>query len=159
MLDILNRAIENQQDLQKQTSLLLKLLKQKMLFFLYCYLNFQFKKQSDTLALYYNVNYKIKLTNNKHLGFSYLNKHFLEKLIVMQKYLIDNFSKSFIVNSKVLFAFSIFFVCKANKLLQFYINYYKLNAITKKNRYPFLLINKTLACLAKAKIFTKLDIR
>jgi len=76
----------------------------------------------------------------------------------MQEYLTNNFSKSFIVNSKVLFASFILFVCKANKSLQFYINYCKLNAITKKNRYFLLLIDETLAYLAKAKIFTKLDI-
>jgi hypothetical protein len=87
-----------------------------------------------------------------------LNKHSLEELIAMQEYLTDNFSKSFIVNSKALFASSILFVCKANRSLQFYINYCKLNAITKKNRYSLLLIDKILAHLAKAKIFTKLDI-
>jgi hypothetical protein len=76
----------------------------------------------------------------------------------MQEYLTDNFSKSFIVNSKVSFASSILFVYKANKSLRFYINYCKLNAITKKNYYSLLLIDETLACLAKAKIFTKLDI-
>jgi len=76
----------------------------------------------------------------------------------MQKYLTNNFSKSFIVNSKAPFAFPVLFICKANRSLQFYINYCKLNAITKKNRYFLLLIDETLAYLAKAKIFTKLDI-
>jgi hypothetical protein len=76
----------------------------------------------------------------------------------MRKYLTNNLSKSFIVNSKAPFASSVLFICKANRSLQFYIDYCKLNAITKKNRYSFLLINKTLAYLAKAKIFTKLDI-
>ena len=76
----------------------------------------------------------------------------------MQEYLTNNLSKSFIVNSKALFASFVLFVCKANKSLQFYINYYKLNAITKKNCYSLLLIDETLAYLAKAKIFTKLDI-
>jgi hypothetical protein len=76
----------------------------------------------------------------------------------MQEYFTNNFSKSFIINSKAPFASFVFFVYKANRLLQFCINYYKLNAITKKNRYFLLLINETLARLAKAKIFTKLDI-
>jgi hypothetical protein len=109
-------------------------------------------------VLYRNADYKIELTDDKNLEFSYLNKHSLEKLTAMQKYLTDNLSKSFIVNSKAPFASFILFVCKANRSLQFCIDYYKLNAITKKNRYPLLLIDETLACLAKAKIFTKLDI-
>jgi hypothetical protein len=137
---------------------LLELLKQKVLLFLHCYLDFWSKEQSDLLVLYCSTDYKIELTDDKNLEFSYLNKHSLEELTAMQEYLTDNFSKSFIVNSKAPFAFSILFVCKADRLLQFCINYCKLNAITKKNRYSFLLIDETLACLAKAKIFIKLDI-
>jgi hypothetical protein len=76
----------------------------------------------------------------------------------MQEYLTNNLSKSFIVNSKALFASFVLFVCKADRSLRFCIDYRKLNAITKKNRYPLPLINETLARLAKAKIFTKLDI-
>jgi len=126
--------------------------------FLHCYLDFWSKEQSDTLALYRNADYKIELTDDKHLGFSYLNKHSLEELTAMQEYLTDNLSKSFIVNSKVLFASPILFVCKANGSLQFCINYCKLNVITKKSRYLLPLIDETLAHLAKAKIFTKLNI-
>jgi len=77
----------------------------------------------------------------------------------MQKYLTDNLSKSFIVNSKAPFASPVLFVRKADRSLQFCIDYCKLNAITKKNRYLLPLIDETLARLAKAKIFTKLDIR
>jgi hypothetical protein len=87
-----------------------------------------------------------------------LNKYSLEELTAMQEYLTDNLSKGFIVDSKVPFASPVLFVCKADRSLQFCIDYYKLNAITKKNCYPLPLIDKTLARLAKAKIFTKLDI-
>jgi hypothetical protein len=127
--------------------------------FLHCYLDFWSKEQLDILALYCNADYKIELTDDKNLEFSHLNKHSLEKLTAMQEYLTDNFSKGFIVNSKAPFASSVLFIRKADGSLQFCIDYCKLNAITKKNRYPFLLINETLARLAKAKIFTKLDIR
>ena len=76
----------------------------------------------------------------------------------MQEYLTDNLSKGFIIDSKAPFASPILFVRKADGSLRFCIDYRKLNAITKKNRYPLPLINETLARLAKAKIFTKLDI-
>jgi hypothetical protein len=88
-----------------------------------------------------------------------LNKHSLEELTAMREYLTDNLAKGFIVNSKAPFASSVLFVRKADGSLRFCIDYRKLNAITKKNRYPLPLIDETLACLAKAKIFTKLDIR
>ena len=51
------------------------------------------------------------------------------------------------------------FVKKANKLLQFCVDFRRLNNFTHKDRYPLPLIDKTLARLAKAKVYTKLDIR
>jgi hypothetical protein len=50
-------------------------------------------------------------------------------------------------------------VKKANKSLHFYIDFRKLNLLIKKDRYPLLLINETLAQIGRAKLFTKLDIR
>ena len=76
----------------------------------------------------------------------------------MREYLSSNLTKGFVVLSKVPFTLLILFTYKPNGLLQFCVNYYKLNTLTRKNQYPLLLINKTLAQLSKAKIFTKLDI-
>ena len=76
----------------------------------------------------------------------------------MQEYLSSNLTKGFVVLSKVPFALLILFAYKPNGLLRFCVNYYKLNTLTKKNQYPLLLIDETLAQLSKAKIFTKLDI-
>jgi len=36
------------------------------------------------------------------------------------------------------------FALKLNRDLRFYINYYKLNTLTKRNRYLLLLINKVI---------------
>jgi hypothetical protein len=43
--------------------------------------------------------------------------------------------------------------------LQFCVDFYKLNNFTRKDRYPLPLIDETLAKLAKAKVYIKLDIR
>jgi len=43
--------------------------------------------------------------------------------------------------------------------LRFYIDYRRLNALTRKDRYPLPLINETLARLGRARIFTKFDIQ
>jgi hypothetical protein len=53
----------------------------------------------------------------------------------------------------------VLFVKKANRLLRFCVDFRRLNNFTCKDRYPLLLINKTLARLAKAKIYIKLNIR
>jgi hypothetical protein len=50
------------------------------------------------------------------------------------------------------------FVKKANSSLQFCIDFRKLNNFTCKDRYPLPLIDKTIARLAKAKIYIKLNI-
>jgi len=43
--------------------------------------------------------------------------------------------------------------------LRFCVDFCKLNNLTRKDRYPLPLIDETLARLAKAKVYTKLDIR
>jgi hypothetical protein len=73
--------------------------------------------------------------------------------------LVKNLDKGFINSSQALFAAPVLFVKKANGSLRFCINYRKLNNLTRKDRYPLLLIDETLARLTKAKIYTKLDIR
>jgi hypothetical protein len=51
------------------------------------------------------------------------------------------------------------FVKKLGKGIRLCVNYYKLNAITKKDRYSLLLINETMASVASCKIMTKLNIQ
>jgi len=43
--------------------------------------------------------------------------------------------------------------------LRFCVDFCRLNNLTCKDRYPLPLIDETLARLAKAKVYTKLDIR
>jgi len=51
------------------------------------------------------------------------------------------------------------FVKKLGGGIRLCIDYCKLNAITKKDRYLILLIKKTIARITGCKIITKLDIR
>jgi hypothetical protein len=77
----------------------------------------------------------------------------------LKRYLTENLDKGFIDTSQAPFASPVLFVKKPNGSLRFYINFRKLNRLTRKDRYPLPLIDKTFARLAKAKVFTKLDIR
>jgi hypothetical protein len=72
---------------------------------------------------------------------------------------MKNLQKGFIKHSSAPFASPILFVKKPSGGLRFYINYQRLNNITKKDRYPLPLLDETLARIGKAKVFTKLDIR
>ena len=50
------------------------------------------------------------------------------------------------------------FVAKFNKKLRFCVNYRKLNAIIKRNRYSIFLIKKTFVRVMNCKYLTKLNI-
>ena len=87
-----------------------------------------------------------------------MNKHSLKELVTIREYLLSNLAKGFIELSKSPFASPVLFAHKGDRSLQFCVDYYKLNTLTKKNRYPLPLINETLVRLSRARIFTKLDI-
>ncbi len=66
------------------------------------------------------------------------------KLQKVKEYLIKHLNKSFISFSFVLYASLILFVEKKDGSLRFCVNYRKLNALIKRDRYSLLLINETL---------------
>src|SRR5438876_2073627 len=117
------------------------------------------KAASDILPLHHKYNLKIKLERDHNLGFSPLHQYSAEELRACKQYLVENLSKGFIDSSQSPFAAPILFVRKANGGLRFCVDYRKLNAVTRKDRYPIPLLDETLARISKAKIFTKLDIR
>jgi hypothetical protein len=55
------------------------------------------------------------------------------ELEATKKYLLENLDKGFIAPSQSLFAAPVLFVRKANGSLRFYIDYRKLNQITRKD--------------------------
>lgn len=81
------------------------------------------------------------------------------ELILVKRYLEEHLDKGFIVASSAPFASPILFARKPNGGLRLCVDYRKLNAITKKNRYPLPLINELMTRLSKAKYLTKIDIR
>jgi hypothetical protein len=81
------------------------------------------------------------------------------ELETVKEYLINNLNKGFIEASQALYAAPVLFVKKPDRSLRFCIDFQKLNQITCKDRYPLSLIDKTLAQISRAKIFTKLNIQ
>jgi hypothetical protein len=118
-----------------------------------------FKSKSDKLPPHWLYNYKIELKGDNTLGYSLLYKITIAELETIKEYLINNLDKGFIKASQALYIAPMLFVKKPDRSLRFCIDFQKLNQITCKDRYPLPLINKTLAQISRAKIFTKLDIR
>ncbi len=80
------------------------------------------------------------------------------KLQKIKKYLKENLKKKFITLSKAFFALSILFVEKKDDSLRFCMNYWKLNALIKRDRYSILLIDEVLAWIQDSKYLTRLNI-
>jgi len=66
-------------------------------------------------------------------------------LQLVKEYPEENLTKNNIASSSTPYSLPILFVKKADGGLQFYVDYRKLDKITKKDRYPLPLITKPLA--------------
>lgn len=71
----------------------------------------------------------------------------------------DALAKGYIIPSKSPIVLPVFFIKKKDGKLRLIQDYYKLNDLTIKNRYPLPLANDIINKLKGAKIFTKFDIR
>ncbi len=80
------------------------------------------------------------------------------KLQKIKEYLEKYLKKKFITLSKAFFASSILFVKKKDDSLHFCMNYWKLNALIKRNRYSIFLIDEVLAWIQGSKYLTQLNI-
>lgn len=103
--------------------------------------------------------HKIETDGEQTLGYCPLWRQSPQELRATKQYIVENLDKGFIEASYSPFAAPVLFVHKPDGSLRFCVDYRKLNAITKKDRYPLPLIDETLQRLSRAKIFTKLDIR
>jgi hypothetical protein len=81
-----------------------------------------------------------------------------DKLLVLRKTLTGLLDKGFIRVSSSPASAPVLFIKKPSRGLRFCVDYRGLNRLTKKDRYPLLLIYETLRNISKAKWFTKLDV-
>jgi len=108
------------------------------------------KQASDTLPPHRYYDYKVELENPHDLGYSLLYKITSEELLAVKEYISENLYKGFIEHSQAPFAAPVLFVRKSDGRLRFCIDYRKLNALTRKDRYPLPLIDETLARISQA---------
>jgi hypothetical protein len=118
-------------------------------------------KAANTLPPYQKgVDHHIKLEPDKQPNWTpRFYRSTQEEMEEVKQWVTENLSQGFIKASKSLWASPIMFVKKLGEEIRLCINYRLLNAITKKDRYPILLIKETMANIAGCRIMTKLDIR
>jgi len=122
------------------------------------YLDVFNRAMTDQLLSHRLYDYKIELTDEKTPSRSCLYHMSGYKLQKMKNYLIEHLNKNFISFSSTLYASLILFVEKKDGSLRFCVDYRKLNALIKRNRYPLFLIDETLACIQGSKYLTRLNI-
>lgn len=98
----------------------------------------------DLLPPHHLYDYKIHLESDVPLGYSPLYNQSIDELYITKQYLVDNLGKGFIILSQAPYALLILFIKKPSGGLRFYIDFRKLNALTRKDRYLLPLIDETL---------------
>ena len=115
-------------------------------------------KKANELPPHHQYNHWIKLTGEGIPPQSKIYPLSDYKLQKMKKYIAENLKKGFIKLSKAPYSAPILFTLKANGDLQFCIDYWGLNTITKHNHYPIPLIDEMLAQVLGCKYITHVNI-
>ncbi len=158
----INKALSSVKDFAKMNEMIsvmsLNELKKKLLIVYHDFLNVFDREKITQLPLHRSYNHKIELEEESQLSRSWLYLMSSYKLQKIKEYLEENLKKKFITFSKAFFASLILFVKKKDDSLCFCMNYWKLNALIKRNRYSILLIDEVLAQIQGSKYLTRLDI-
>ncbi len=112
----------------------------------------------DQLSLHRFYDHKIELIDEETLSRSRLYQMFDHKLQKIKKYLIEHLNKEFIFFSFASYVSLILFAEKKDESLRFCVDYRKLNALIKRDRYSLSLIDETLACIQESKYLIQLNI-
>ncbi len=158
----INKVLSSVEDFAKLNEMIsvmsLNELKKKLLIVYHDFLNVFNKEKITQLLLHWSYDHKIELEEESQFFKSQLYFMSSYKLQKIKEYLKKNFKKKFITLSKVSFASLILFVKKKDDSLHFCMNYWKLNALIKRNHYSIFLINEVLAWIQDSKYLTWLNI-
>ena len=116
------------------------------------------RSKADELPPHRPYDHKIELEGEGQPPKSRLYPMSGYKLQKVKEYLTENLKKGFITPSKAPYASPILFAEKKDGSLRFCVDYRKLNALTKRDRYPIPLIDEVLARVQGSRYLTRLDI-
>ncbi len=136
----------------------LEQVKVKLLSEYHDYLDIFDRAMINQLSLHRFYDHKIELIDEEILSRSRLYQMFNHKLQKIKKYLIKHLNKEFIFFSFASYISLILFIEKKDDSLRFYVDYRKLNALIKRNRYFLSLIDETFAHIQESKYLTWLNI-
>ncbi len=154
----INKALSSVKDFAKLNKMIFVMsldeLKKKLSIVYHDFLNVFNREKITQLSSHQSYDHKIELEDESQLSRSRLYLILSYKLQKIKEYLEENLKKKFITLSKASFASSILFVEKKDDSLRFCVNYWKLNALIKRNRYSIFLIDEVLARIQDSKYLT-----
>jgi len=112
----------------------------------------------NQLSSHHFYDHKIELINEKTSSWSCFYHMSDYKLQKMKNYLIKHLNKDFISSSSASYASLILFIEKKDDSLRFCVDYRKLNALIKWDRYSLSLIDETFTRIQESKYLTRLNI-
>ncbi len=136
----------------------LEQVKVKLLSEYHDYLDIFDRAMIDQLSLHCFYDHKIELIDEEMSSQSKLYQMFNHKLQKIKKYLIEHLNKEFIFFSFASYVSLILFIKKKDDSLRFCVDYRKLNALIKWNRYSLSLIDEILAHIQESKYLIRLNI-
>ncbi len=158
----INKALSSVEGFAKLNEMIfvmsLNKLKKKLSLVYHNFLNVFDREKTTQLSLHWSYDHKIELEDESQSSRSWLYFMLNHKLQKIKKYLEENLKKKFITFNKAFFASSILFVEKKDDSFRFCINYWKLNALIKRNRYSILLIDEVLTQIQDSKYLIQLNI-
>ena len=150
---------DHEKFMEKKIEYTLEELKKRVPEAYHCEIEVFMRTEADKLAPHRKDDHEINLLPGTEPPFIRNYRPMSEQeLIAVTKYLDEHLAKGFIRPSSSKAAAPVLLVKKPGGGLRFCVDYRDLNNITEKSRYPIPLLSETLAKLAKAKWFTKLDI-
>ncbi len=132
-----------------------KQVKIKLLSEYHDYLDVFDRAMINQLSLHRFYDHKIELIDEEMLSRSRLYQMFDHKLQKIKKYLIEHLNKEFIFFSFTSYISLILFTEKKDESLRFCVDYRKLNALIKRDRYSLSLIDETFTCIQESKYLIK----
>ncbi len=137
---------------------ILEEVKVKLFFEYHDYLDVFDQAMIDQLSSHHFYDHKIELIDEETFSRSRLYQMFDHKLQKIKKHLIDHLNKEFIFFSFASYVSLILFIKKKDESLRFCVDYRKLNALIKRDRYSLSLIDEILARIQESKYLTRLNI-
>lgn len=116
------------------------------------------KQVTKELPLLIGIEHSIDFEPSAQPPYGLLYSFGEQQLNTLAKYIKDNLTIGRIIYNTSSINVFILFVSKKNDSLKLYINYKRLNKITIKNYYLFLLINELMDRLSNVKFFSKIDL-